>query len=90
MDGCLFPLFSANRVRMDPTRNDGDRKSVRFAANLCSFNQGAILDVEDVDSAGIWYQASEMKRIRTNAIALAFDTDQRGRTASLMQQQFSL
>ena len=55
-----------------------------------SLLQGAILDVEDVDSAGIWYQASEMKRIRTNAIALAFDTDQRGRTASLMQQQFSL
>lgn len=54
------------------------KKSTRFAKELCVYHQGAVLDIEDVLSAELWYQVTDLQRIKRKAMVQANEAGQYG------------
>lgn len=47
------------------------KNKVRFAADLCVYHEGAVLDMEYVRDDDVWYQMDEMKYIKHHALKMS-------------------
>jgi hypothetical protein len=47
------------------------KNNVRFAADLCVYHEGAVLDMECVREDDVWYQMDEMKYIKHQALKMS-------------------
>jgi hypothetical protein len=49
-------------------------RSVRFAADLCFYHEGAVLDMEHVKEDDVWYRMDELMSMKHQALHLSYDS----------------
>ena len=57
-------------VMIDPSPRN---YSVRFAADLCLYHEGAVLDTEYVRDEDVWYRMDELKSMKSHALRVSRD-----------------
>jgi hypothetical protein len=54
------------------------KRSIRFAEQLYVKHEGAVLDVDGVESTELWFQNAELKQVKQRAMALSREAGQLG------------